>query len=468
MNRAESAAPAGPAPAANEAGRPPEGSGIGSPPTAEEAGEAVGHFLGLPPLAAADLGHLGSALAISVVVALLTCFLAKRLRRWLERVVAPRFHPPGGQVGFPGRQISGAIASLLGLITLTIIASAYAWPAYSILLFDIMVSAAAAMLAWQVAAAFALSTSTRLALAILCGFQVLAARYEQLGWVGTSLDGLAVTVGESRISMLDIVNLIFAGIILYALIRITYGAVRAFIRRNTRLDITQSLLAEKLAAVGIGVIAIFIAIDLLGIDTTALSVFSGTVGLGLGFGLQKIFSNLVSGIILLMDRSIKPGDVIVVADAVGEVNRIGTRAVSVITRDGKEHLIPNELLMTERVENWNFSSRDIRIRMSVRVSYECDLDLVEELIREATRESPRVLDRPAAAVRITDISDNGVKLEIRFWIKDPEDGLGNIQSEIYKRLLVKFREHGIVMPNPAREIDIRRVPPISLKREDRT
>ncbi len=137
-------------------------------------------------------------------------------------------------------------------------------------------------------------------------------------------------------------------------------------------------------------IAIFAGIGMLGIDTTSLSVFSGAIGLGLGFGLQKIFSNLVSGIILLMDRSVKPGDVIVVGGSVGEVSRIGTRAVSVITRDGKEHLIPNELLMTEPVENWNYSSRNVRIRMNVRVGYESDLDLVERLLTEATRESPRV------------------------------------------------------------------------------
>src|SRR5690606_11079225 len=127
-----------------------------------------------------------------------------------------------------------------------------------------------------------------------------------------------------------------AAIILYALVEVANRGARALIRRRANLDITQSLLAEKMAAAGIVLIAVFFAIDMLGIDTTALSVFWGTIGLGLRFRLQKIFSNLVSDIILLMDRSIKPGDVIVVADFVGKVNRIGTRADSMITRDGKE------------------------------------------------------------------------------------------------------------------------------------
>ena len=225
------------------------------------------------------------------------------------------------------------------------------------------------------------------------------------------------------------------------------------------------MLAEKIAVIAIAVFAIFLAIDMLGIDTTALSIFSGTIGLGLGFGLQKIFSNLVSGIILLMDRSIKPGDVIVVGEAVGKVNKIGTRAVSIITRDGKEHLIPNEVLMTERVENWSFSSRDVRVKMQVTVAYDSDLDLVERLLKEAVQDSPRVLDSPVPVVWIIDLDDAGIKHDLRFWIRDPEDGLGNIQGEIYRRIIAKFQEHGVILGSPSREIAITRVPPIALTGE---
>ncbi len=127
------------------------------------------------------------------------------------------------------------------------------------------------------------------------------------------------------------------------------------------------MLAQKLAAVAILVAAFFIGIDLIGIDLTALAVFSGAFGLAVGFGLQKTFGNLIAGIILLMDRSIKPGDVIVVGESFGHVTKIGVRAVSIVTRDGKEHLIPNENLMTQEVENWSYSSRDVRLHIPVSV-----------------------------------------------------------------------------------------------------
>ncbi len=430
--------------------------------SAGEAATAVGDFFGLPPLATADVGLLALAAAIVAVIAMIGRFLALWIRRWLERSIAPKLEASDHRRVLPSGHVAAAVAAIGSVAMLTVASAAHGWPPYSMLLFDLAIPVASALAAWRVALALNLSRSAALAIAVVCGAVVLTQRYEQLEFVEKSLDGLAVAFGETRISLLDILGVAFAAVVLYAVVRVVNHGAKAFIRRRTNLDITQSLLAEKLAAIAIAVMAIFVAIDLLGIDTTALSVFSGTVGLGLGFGLQKIFSNLVSGIILLMDRSIKPGDVIVVGDAVGEVNKIGTRAVSVITRDGKEHLIPNEVLMTERVENWNFSSRNVRIRMSIRVAYESDFDLVENLLQEATRESPRVLNSPPAAVRITDISDSGIKIELRFWISDPEDGLGNIQSEIYKRILLKFREHEIILPNEGRDVEITKVPPISI------
>lgn len=436
-----------------------------TPPSLAQAGETIGAFLGLPPPKGADLPHLAGAAAVSLALFLLARLVVGRLESWLDRRVAPRFALAEHRHPFPSRKLAAAMAALAALVALDLVAAAYAWPAYSALLFDISVTIAVAALVWNFAGALHFTTSTRLALALVSDVHVLATRYERLHWMRQSLDSLAVSIGETRISLLDIINIVLAAVVLYALVRLANGAVKVFIRRNSGFDITQRLLVEKVAAIAIAVVAIFVGIDMLGIDTTALSIFSGTIGLGLGFGLQKIFSNLVSGLILLMDRSIKPGDVIVVGESVGEVKKIGTRAVSVITRDGKEHLVPNELLMTERVENWNYSSRDVRIRMSVKVAYDADLDLAESLIHEALRDSPRVLNSPASAVRITGLNDNGVNLEIRFWISDPEDGLGNIQSEIFKRVLTKFRENAITIANPAREIAITDLPPILTRPE---
>src|SRR3546814_1150517 len=154
------------------------------------------------------------------------------------------------------------------------------------------------------------------------------------------------------------------------------------------------VLVQKLAGIGSVVFAVIFAIDLLGIDLTSLAVFSGALGLAVGFGLQKTFGNLIAGLILLMDRSIKPGDVIAVGGSFGWVNKIGIRAVSVITRAGKEHLIPNENLMTQEVENWSFSSRDVRIHVSVGISYDADVNRAQELMLDAARACPRVLSTP--------------------------------------------------------------------------
>lgn len=204
--------------------------------------------------------------------------------------------------------------------------------------------------------------------------------------------------------------------------------------------------------------AFFVGIDALGIDLTALSFFSGAFGLAVGFGLQKTIGNLFAGIILLLDRSIKPGDVIAVQDSFGWVNKIGVRAVSVITRDGKEHLIPNEDLMTHPVENWSYSDRNVRMRIPVGVAYSSDMQLVQELLYRAVDESARVLKEPAPRIWMTDFGDNSVNWEIRAWIGDPEGGMGNIRGDVLMRVWTLFKEHGIEIPFPQRDLYIKEMP----------
>ena len=194
------------------------------------------------------------------------------------------------------------------------------------------------------------------------------------------------------------------------------------------------------------------------IDLTAFAVFGGALGLAVGFGLQKTVGNLIAGIILLMDRSIKPGDVIVVGDSFGWVNKIGVRAVSVITRDGKEHLIPNENLMTQEVENWSYSNRNVRIRIPVGVSYDCDLKLAQELMMKAASESPRVLKDPKPSVWLDAYGDSSVDHLILAWIGDPEGGVGSVRSDVLNRLWWLFKEHGIEIPFPQRDVHVRSMP----------
>jgi small-conductance mechanosensitive channel len=281
----------------------------------------------------------------------------------------------------------------------------------------------------------------------------------QLTKAAAMLDRLGFDVGSHRVSVWTALVALAVVIGVFVFARLGSRLTRRIFSRLTRLDRTQQLLGEKLVSIAVWAVAIFIGIDILGIDLTALAVFSGAFGLAIGFGLQKTFGNLIAGIILLMDRSIKPGDVIAVNDGttstVGQVKKIGIRAVSVTTRDKKEFLIPNENLMVNQVENWSYSSKDVRIRVPVAVSYGCDIEQAQALMAEAARSVPRVLETPPPAVWITEFADIGVRFEIRIWIDDPEEGLGNVRSDVLKRVWKAFNEHGIALPDPgARNVRI--------------
>ena len=220
--------------------------------------------------------------------------------------------------------------------------------------------------------------------------------------------------------------------------------------RIDRLDAAQQLLGEKLFNIAAWVVLAIFGIDFLGISLTALTVFSGAFGLAIGFGLQKTFGNLISGLILLMDRSIKPGDVIAVGagtdKTVGQVSKIGIRAVSVITRDKIEYLIPNEQLMTSTVENWSYSSHDVRVRVPVPVAYGSDLVLVERLLLIAAKSLPRVLSRREPQVWLNSFGDHAIQFEVRVWIDDPEDGLGSLRSDLLKKIWASFQANQVRIP----------------------
>jgi small-conductance mechanosensitive channel len=284
--------------------------------------------------------------------------------------------------------------------------------------------------------------------------------YEHLGRIGVALDGIGFDVGKYRISVYSGLSAIVVVVLMIFIARFGSRLARRTFARLTRLDQGQQVLGEKIVSIAIWLIAFFVGIDLLGIDLTAFAVFSGAFGLAIGFGLQKTFGNLIAGIILLMDRSIKPGDVIAVSDGtthtVGQVKKIGLRAVSVTTRDKKEYLIPNENLMINQVENWSYSSREVRVRVPLIVSPGTDLDLAESVMLQAARAAERVLTQPAPAAWITEFTGIGVAYEIRIWINDPEEGLANVRSDVLKRCWKLFQENGITLPNAnQREVGLR-------------
>lgn len=290
--------------------------------------------------------------------------------------------------------------------------------------------------------------------------EAVAMKSATVGDIVDTLDTMALHLGHIRLSLWDV--LFTSAIVLLVIVGawIATRAIRAVVARATRLDETQRLLSEKIVSIAVWAVAFFLGIDLLGIDLTALTVFSGAFGLAIGFGLQKTFGNLIAGIILLMDKSIKPGDVIAIADqsgvsTFGQIRKIGIRAVSITTRDQKEYLIPNENLMINQVENWSYSSKNVRIQVPVGVGYNCDIKLAEELMLQAAGEVRRIRKTPPPVVWLDKYGENSVDFVIHCWINDPEEGVGNVRSEVLKRLWDLFLERGIEIPFPQRDINLR-------------
>ena len=272
-----------------------------------------------------------------------------------------------------------------------------------------------------------------------------------------ALDSAALTFGAVRLSLLMVVK---AVLLIAVLLWGALALARLIGARIQRLSLSPSVqaLTHNLATIVLVSLALLIGLSMVGIDLTALTVFSGAVGVGLGFGLQKIVSNFVSGIILLLERSIKPGDVIEVGQTYGVVNSVGARYVSVHGRDGKVYMIPNETLITNQVVNWSGGSPLLRLDVAFTVAFGSDLHEVRRLAIEAARQTGRVATEPAPVCHISEFGDEAVNLLLRFWIRDPANGVRNVKGEVYLALWQMFHEHGIAFPSPARDIVIREVP----------
>ena len=397
---------------------------------------------------------------ISAGAAFVIVLLVWTVAWWIGRMAGPRLADLWvRRAGASGERIGPRMCALVRFATvallLAIILSSDRWLPLGAVVLGLALATATGLLV------AALVRGLRMPgwIAILLGgavfFVLLARTVGGLEPITDALDQVGFTAAHRRFSLLTVAQMLVILVAIYAVVKLLNRLAGQAIRRSHGLDATQQLLGQKLAAVAILVAAFFIGIDLLGIDLTALAVFSGAFGLAIGFGLQKTFGNLIAGIILLMDRSIKPGDVIAVGESFGHVNKIGVRAVSIITRDGKEHLIPNENLMTQEVENWSYSSRDVRLHIPVGVAYNCDLPFVQELMIQAARESSRVLNQPEPRIWLRAFGESAIDHEILVWISDPELGVGSVQSEILNRLWRLFKDNDIVVPYPQRDLHIR-------------
>jgi len=226
------------------------------------------------------------------------------------------------------------------------------------------------------------------------------------------------------------------------------------LKQKKHLQLSMQLLISKIIKTLLIICSIFIGLSLLGVDLSVFSIFAGAIGVGVAFSLQNIFSNYFSGFIILMDRSIKPGDVISLDEGktYGIVNKLYARYVSVRTREGKEHLIPNQLIISNKLENWSYSDPHIRMEILFRISYDSDLPLAEKLLVSIAQKTNRVKKAPSPYVRFSSLIDNAVNLKLRVWVEDPENGTSGIQSDIIIEAWKAFRKHRIRIPYPPREI----------------
>ena len=269
-----------------------------------------------------------------------------------------------------------------------------------------------------------------------------------------ALESITLPIGKTPLSLWQILQglVTVAATLLVALW--LSNTVESRLRRATEIDTNLRIVLSRLLRALLVLFAILIALPLVGIDLTTLSVFGGALGVGLGFGLQKIASNYVSGFIILLDNSIRIGNIISVGNDRGQVTRITTRFTVLRSQTGIESLVPNELLVSSVVQNESYSDQQVRVALPVQISYGSDLELAMHLLVDAAKAHVRVLPEPEPAVLLKEFADSGINLELGCWITDPENGLGILRSDINLAIWQSFKQHGIVIPFPQREIHI--------------
>ena len=290
----------------------------------------------------------------------------------------------------------------------------------------------------------------------------LAIAAEYLGWLDpiiAGLDSIGIATGKNRITVWSVLKLLFT-LTLFVLVAAWISRwVERRLKRLSNLAPSTRIGISKFANAFLIGLSILMGLNAAGVDLTALTVLTGAIGLGLGFGLQSIAANFVSGFVLLMDRSIKPGDVISLSgqsgtstENFGWVQELRGRYVVVRDRDGVEMLVPNQQLISNAVINWSYTDPRIRLKLPIRVSYRDDPELALGILLAACEGQTRVLREPAPVSRLMHFSDSGIELELRFWISDPQEGVNNVRSEVNRAIWRLFKEHGITIPVAQREI----------------
>ena len=275
-----------------------------------------------------------------------------------------------------------------------------------------------------------------------------------------ALDSVAVVLGGIRVSPLLVIKTTVAMAVALWLASIVSKFLES--RINSAKDLTPSLqvLLVKMVRLLLIVIAIAVVLSAVGINLSSLAIFSGAVGVGLGFGLQKIVANFVSGIILLADKSVKPGDLITVGENFGRISAMNTRYISVAAGDGREFLIPNEDLVTQKVTNWTYTDKNTLVKVKFRTNYDADPRAVCKLAVEIASETPRVTKLKPPTCLINEFAEYGMNFSLTFWIADPDAGMDNVRSDVMLSMWDAFKREGIRVPYPVRDIRVRGALPV--------
>ncbi|EFI52984.1 mechanosensitive ion channel domain-containing protein [Afipia sp. 1NLS2] len=273
--------------------------------------------------------------------------------------------------------------------------------------------------------------------------------------VSSALDSISITMGTLRLTPLVLIK---AGVLLAIAMWLVSAAgnfIEARIAHSRDLTPSVQVLLIKLVRVALVVAAIAMVMSAVGIDLSAFALFSGAIGVGLGFGLQKIIANFISGVILLADKSVKPGDLVTIGDSTGKISSMNTRYISVAAGDGREILIPNEDLVTQRVINWTYTDKTMLVKVNFATNYEADPNRVCELAVDIARNTHNVATFKAPNCLLTEFAETGMKFALTFWVADLDVGMDNVRSNVMQGLWTAFKNENIRVPYPVRELRVR-------------
>ena len=404
---------------------------------------------------------------IAVVIASLIAVAgAHSLRKWHKQ------HEAAGAESSTGAKLLNAVALIapffIALIVLALVRALLGWAGMHTAVIDTALQLTIALIIVRVGVLLlrlALGTGANWLTAWenrLTFLIWLLVSFELMGWFNyaeNTLDGIDLIPGKTTFSLWALLKSI---VVVSAFVVITSVVARTFERRimkvealavSTRIGISKF---TYFFLVGVGIL---LGINAAGVDITTLNVLTGAIGLAVGFGLQAIAANFVSGFVLLMDKSIKPGDVIsftghtgTSTENFGWVQELRGRYVVVRDRDGVETLVPNLSFIQNQVINWSYSDQRVRIRLPVMISYDGDPEVALQALLDAASDHPRILRDPGPVTRLMSFEDYGMRLEVRFWIADPMNGVNNVRSDVNRAIWRVFKQRGIKIPVAQREL----------------